>query len=106
MERVELMNPENNGAGSPPQPSSSDIPPASNLTDYMLNAKEVNRLVYCRFGEKYVNDLERRKNSNIASLNAPTVNMSSATYLINIKKLMEEHGIDGEKRDFKSMKTG
>lgn len=34
------------------------------------------------------------------------MNLSSASYLINIKKLVEEHNIDGEKRDFKSMKTG
>ena len=33
-------------------------------------------------------------------------NLSSATYLINIKKLVEEHNIDGEKRDFKSMRSG
>lgn len=34
------------------------------------------------------------------------MNLSSATYLINIKKLVEEHNIDGEKKDFKSMRTG
>jgi hypothetical protein len=72
----------------------------------MINAKEVNRLVYCRFGEKYVTDLEKRKNSNLTSLNQPTPSLSSASYLINIKKLMEEHNIDGEKKDFKTMKTG
>ena len=33
-------------------------------------------------------------------------NLGTATYLINIKKLVEEHNIDGEKRDFKSMRTG
>lgn len=32
--------------------------------------------------------------------------MGSCSYLINIKKLVEEHNIDGEKKDFKSMKTG
>jgi hypothetical protein len=32
--------------------------------------------------------------------------LGSASYLINIKKLIEEHNIDGEKKDFKSMKTG
>jgi hypothetical protein len=32
--------------------------------------------------------------------------MSSASYLINIKKLIEEYSIDGEKRDFKSMRSG
>ena len=84
----------------------SEIPPASTINDYLINAKEVNRLVYCRFGEKYVTDLEKRRNSNITSLNQPLPSLSSASYIINIKKLMEEHNIEGEKRDFKTMKTG
>ena len=70
----------------------------------MINAKEVNRIVYCRFGEKYLQDLEKRKNSNISSLCAPS--SSSASYLINIKKLIDDYNIDGEKRDFKSMRSG
>jgi len=37
-------------------------------------------------------------------VNSPT-NTNTASYLINIKKLIEEHNIKGEKRDFKSMKT-
>jgi len=72
----------------------------------MINAKEANRLVYCRFGEKYVTDLEKRKNSSLLSSNQPTTNLSSASYLINIKKLIDEHNIDGERRDFRTMKTG
>ena len=100
------MNPDNENKGQPPPPSGveSGIAPANFISDYMLNAKEVNRIVYCRFGEKYISDLEKRKNSNISSLNAP--NQSSASYLINIKKLIEDYNIDGEKRDFKSMRSG
>lgn len=49
--------------------------------------------------------MEKRKNSNISSLNAPSQSFGSASYLINIKKLIEEHNIEGEKKDFKSMKT-
>jgi hypothetical protein len=71
----------------------------------LINAKDAGRLVYCRMGEKFINDLEKRKNSNLNSVNQPTSNLSSASYLINIKKLIEEHNIDGERRDFKSMKT-
>ena len=82
------------------------ITPATNISDYMLNAREAGKLVYCRFGDKYLNDLEKRRNSNISALNMPTQNLGSASYLINIKKLIDEHNIDGEKRDFKSMKTG
>ena len=32
--------------------------------------------------------------------------MSSDSYLINIKKLIEDYNIDGEKRDFKSLRSG
>lgn len=71
----------------------------------MINAHAANRLIYCRFGEKYISDLEKRKNSVLAHSNQPHLNLGSASYLINIKKLIEEHNIDGEKRDFKSMKT-
>jgi hypothetical protein len=31
--------------------------------------------------------------------------LANASYLINIKKLIEEHNIKGDKRDFKAMKT-
>jgi len=47
----------------------SDIAPASTVNDYLINAKEANRLVYCRLGEKYVIDLEKRKNSNLIAIN-------------------------------------
>lgn len=102
------MNPDNANRGQIPSPESqhcSDIAAANTINDYMINAKEANRLVYCRLGEKYVQDLEKRKNSNLIAINQPTSNLSSASYLINIKKLIEEHNIDGERRDFKSMKT-
>lgn len=115
-ERVEKLNPDNDKSKNTDNPNSSgnpqaaatcsDITAASTLNDYMLNAREAGRLVYCRFGEKYLQDMERRKNSNLSAINLPTSNLSSATYLINIKKLVDEHNIDGEKRDFNKMKTG
>ena len=90
----------------PPENSQgTDIAPSNTINDYLINAREANRLVYCRLGEKYVIDLEKRKNSNLIAINQPTSNLSSASYLINIKKLIEEHNIDGERRDFKTMKT-
>ena len=51
------MNPDNALRGQIPPPESqqcSDIAPANTINDYMINAKEANRLVYCRLGEKYV----------------------------------------------------
>jgi hypothetical protein len=69
----------------------------------MLNAREANRLVYCRYGEKYIEDIAKRKASNISSLNAP-INYASASYLINIKKLIDDYNMESDKKDFKSMK--
>lgn len=115
-ERTELLNPDNGGpaaqraeptSGANPQGDGpTQITAAQTIHDYMLNAREAGALVYCRFGEKYLQDMERRKNSTLSSANQPMNNLSSATYLINIKKLVDEHNIEGEKRDFKSMRTG
>jgi len=80
----------------------SDIKETNIMSDYIINAHTANRLVYSRFGEKYISDMEKRKNSNISSLAAPNL---SCSYLINIKKLIDENNIDGEKKDFKNLKT-
>jgi len=50
------MNPDNANRGCPPPDGGqcSDIAPAGTINDYLINAKEANRLVYCRLGEKYV----------------------------------------------------
>ena len=99
------MNLEKKGSRGPGDRSSTDIAHSVTVTDYMINANAANKLVYCRFGEKYISDLEKRKNSVLAQSNQPHTNLGCASYLINIKKLIEEHNIDGDKRDFKSMKT-
>lgn len=100
------MNPDNEKKEAPPETQNTEIAHANTICEYILNGRDANQLVYCRFGEKYLADMERRQKSVITALNQPTSNLSTATYLINIKKLVEEHNIDGEKRDFKSMKTG
>lgn len=104
-EQIEKLDPENPNKDLPVEPTVTDIPPCNQINDYLIGAKNANRLVYCRFGEKYVTDLEKRKNSNISSLNAPNACLGSASYLINIRKLIEDHNIESEKKDFKSMKT-
>ena len=83
----------------------TDIAPSSTVTDYLINGNAANRLIYCRFGEKYITDLEKRKNSVLSQSNQPHTNLGSVSFLINIKKLIEEHNIEGDKRDFKSLKT-
>lgn len=104
-EKIEKLDPENPARDVPVEPTVTEIPPCTMINDYLIHAKNANRLVYCRFGEKYVTDLEKRKNSNISSLNAPNACLGSASYLINIRKLIEDHNIESEKKDFKSMKT-
>ena len=69
LEKIEKLNPNNQKDAFDTTPTPSDIAHANTITDYLINAKMANRLVYCRFGEKYVTDLEKRKNSNISSLN-------------------------------------
>ena len=100
------MNPDNEKKDAPFESANSDIATSQTISEYMLSAREANQLVYCRFGEKYLTDMERRQKSQLTAINQPTSNLSTATYLINIKKLVEEHNIDGEKRDFKTMRTG
>jgi hypothetical protein len=38
------------------------------ISEYILNARDANKLLYCRFGEKYIADMERRRNSNLSAL--------------------------------------
>lgn len=102
MERLERLNQMRGAAHAFQRPA--DLW-SEKLNEYIINAYNTKRLVYCRFGEKYVLDLEKRKNSNIAAINHPSTNFASATYLINVKKLIEEHNIEGEKKDFKAMNT-
>lgn len=78
------------------------MPYNTGITDYLLNSTKAERLVYCRFGTKYITDIEKKKNSLIVS---QPFNLSSFTYLINVKKLIDEHNINSDKKDFKTLKT-
>ena len=81
----------------------TEIPQNTNMADYILNCNREKMLIYLRFGEKYLNDMEKRKNSLSGQGVIPT-SMATASYLINVKKLIDEHNIKGDKRDFKSLK--
>ena len=72
-----------------------DVSMCTTINDYILNMNAEERIVYCRFGEKFIQDLEKRKNSNLVTTNQPTSSLANASYLINIKKLIEEHNIKG-----------
>jgi hypothetical protein len=71
-ETIEKLDPDNKKDGDVPEATPTDILPALIMNDYLINAKQAGKLVYCRMGEKFVTDLEKRKNSNISSLNAPS----------------------------------
>ena len=60
---MELVNPDKGKGGNRADRTPTDIAHSNTVTDYIINANAANRLVYCRFGEKYVTDLEKRKNS-------------------------------------------
>lgn len=47
----------------------SDVPMNTTVNDYIINMNEAKHIVYCRFGEKFISDLQKRKNSNICSTN-------------------------------------
>lgn len=61
-------------------------------------------MIYCRYGEKYITDLEKRKKSSLAESNLPSQNLASASYLLNIKRLIEEYNTDTDKKDLKKLK--
>mmetsp|Transcript_43346 Transcript_43346/g.41755 ORF Transcript_43346/g.41755 Transcript_43346/m.41755 type:complete len:192 (+) Transcript_43346:587-1162(+) len=63
------------------------------------------KLVYCRFGKQYVHNLERQLNSILVSNTTQIgTSMRSATYLINVKKLIKDHNIESE-HNFSKLKT-
>lgn len=68
-ERIEKMNPDNDKKEIPMDTANSDIATSTTISEYMLNARDANTLVYCRFGEKYLSDMERRQKSNLTAIN-------------------------------------
>jgi len=62
-------------------------------------------VVYCRFGRDYLSNLMKQAQSvsNNPSLAAPTKQI--ATYLINVKKLIRDHNIESESKDFTRLNT-
>ena len=58
------MNAEKNGGGHfNGHRNSSDISDSTTISEYIISNMHVNKLIYCRFGEKYLQDIEKRKNS-------------------------------------------
>lgn len=93
MERIELM-----GAANKRSKFIEPVTPTGNISDYMVNNWKRDRLIYCRFGEKYMKDLQKRQNSALAPSNQPLTNLGGASYLLNLKKIIEENNEEQEKQ--------
>lgn len=102
MERKEKLN-VNDGKFEPANRLEDSLSYNTNMSDYIINSNKADRVVYCRLGQKYICDLEKKKNSVLQS-GMMTENFATFSFLINIKKLVDEHNIAGEKRDFKALK--
>lgn len=104
-ELVERMNPEKAGTKRARIAAGDcDISECMAISDYIIDSYHSKKLIYCRYGEKYVTDLEKRKKSTLCESSLPSQNLASATYLLNIKKLIEEHNVEDGKKDLKKMK--
>lgn len=62
----------------------------------MVKAHNEGKLVYCRFGKQYLQNLERQMNSLLNSTQQVSTSAKTATYLINIKKLIKDHNIESD----------
>jgi hypothetical protein len=63
-ERIEQMNADKNGGGHfNGHRNSNDISNSTTISEYIISNMHANKLIYCRFGEKYLQDIEKRKNS-------------------------------------------
>jgi len=66
------MNPNKNGATKKFDREAYDHANATTISEYIINSFHSKKLIYCRYGEKYVTDLEKRKNSSLAQSNLPS----------------------------------
>lgn len=84
---------------------SSVKPCQRSIAEEIVAQHKEGKLVYCRFGKKYLANLEKQMNSLLPG-NQATVSTSakSASFLINVKKLIKDHNIDSE-HNFAKMKT-
>ena len=77
----------------------------SHLHNYMIRMSDEGQVVYCRFGKEYITNLSKQANSISANPSLAPPMKQIATYLINIKKLIRDHNIESESKDFNRMQT-
>ena len=77
----------------------------NNIQQYMASMNDNGYVVYCRFGRDYIGHLARQMQYYINNPNLAAPSRQIATYLINVKKLIKDHNIDSESKDFNKLKT-
>jgi hypothetical protein len=78
---------------------------ATQLQTYLLQMSNDGRVIYCRFGKDYIAKLQKEALALINSPNLTNPMKQIATYLINIKKLVRDHNIESESKDFNRLNT-
>jgi cystathionine beta-lyase/cystathionine gamma-synthase len=71
-------------------------PHTTYIVDDLVKAQNEGKLVYCRFGRSYIVNLEKQLSSLLTSNNQVAISAKTATYLINIKKLIKDHNIESD----------
>ena len=72
-ELVEKMNPDKAGnRRCRKEAAECDISECITISDYIISSWHQKKLIYCRYGEKYVTDLEKRKKSALTDANLPS----------------------------------
>ena len=77
----------------------------NNIQQYMQVMNEHGYVTYCRFGRDYITHLARQALMYINNPNLTAPMRQIATYLINVKKLVKDHNIESESKDFNKLKT-
>lgn len=74
------------------------------IAEELVKSFNEGKVVYCRFGKQYIQNLEKQINSVLNNNTQVSTSLKSATFLINIKKLIKDHNIDSE-HNFSKLRT-
>ena len=74
------------------------------IAEELVKSFNEGKVVYSRFGKQYIQNLEKQLNSIVSNNTQVSTSLKSATFLINIKKLIKEHNIESE-HNFSKLRT-
>lgn len=78
---------------------------ATLLPKFMVAMFNLEKVVYCRYGKDYIPYIHRQMMIVQQNPAFETPLTQCATYLINIKKLVQDHNIESGDKDFTKLKT-